>query len=328
MPRLLPPKEEGDFIFMGEALIVRRGGNSGGEVTIDGEKVNTKMLLQSVKLSRAYLQDCPYASIWTAAVVFNGEVHLLGGTGGAQKHCAWNGTSWSEVSTIPAYFTHAAAAVVDGKIFIVGGQNVSSTFIACYMWDGTAWTQRAMFVPHPEANGINNMSAVAVGDTFYAAVMNYGIKRLDGESWTTIRSENFTYYKLCTINDELYVVYQKTSSSDAYLAKWSGTSWQNMGSITRTSQGLGGAVAIGYDNEIHLFGGSGSNYVYSKSHSWWDGSKWQDADNLPFNFSGGSVLKLEDGIHLLQGVRDNSGTSSGCNDHSWLKDKFYVEASE
>ena len=303
---------------MGEALIVRRGGNSGGGVTIDGKNVTSKISLKSIDLNRGEFESCPYASAYGAAVILDGEIHILGGTGGNRSHYAWNGTSWRYVSELPYYMYNAAAAVVDGKIHLVGTNN-NTEYIYHYMWDGSTWTTLTAF----DSRGINNISAISVNNTLYVGNMNSGIKRWDGDAWTSIRSGNWEYYKLCSINNELYVITQTTTNNTAYLEKWNGSSFERISSITRTSQGLGGAIALGFDNEIHLFGGSGSNYTYSRYHSWWDGTKWTE-EQLLFDFMGGNALKLEDGIHLLLGVRVAS-SSAATKDHSLLNDKFYIE---
>ena len=75
----------------------------------------------------------PYNFNYGAAVVYNDEIHILGG--GNTNHYAWNGTSWTSKSTLPYSLQYGHAVVYDGKIHILGGNGYETKH---YSWDGTS----------------------------------------------------------------------------------------------------------------------------------------------------------------------------------------------
>lgn len=79
----------------------------------------------------------PKSAIESAMVVYDNEIHVMGGSGTFSMHYAFNGTNWRNVSTLPGNFVYTSA-VVDGGICLFC--NTSSS-LANYKWNGTAWTQ-------------------------------------------------------------------------------------------------------------------------------------------------------------------------------------------
>ena len=77
------------------------GGTGGTDVYIDGVKSSASRvdINSFIKL--------PYTFYYGSVVVYNNEIHILGGSGSANytKHYKWNGTTWSEVSTLPYAFS-------------------------------------------------------------------------------------------------------------------------------------------------------------------------------------------------------------------------------
>ena len=69
----------------------------------------------------------PYNFYNGDAVVYNNEIHILGGTGGIDAYRKYNGSSWSNLASIPYYFTGGSAVELNNEIHILGS-NYSSTY--------------------------------------------------------------------------------------------------------------------------------------------------------------------------------------------------------
>ena len=70
--------------------------------------------------------------------------------------------SWETLSPLPAPTRAAAAAAVEGVVYVVGGTTPAGNTRAVWAWDGEGWEQRA---PLPEARF--NHEAVTVGGRVY-----------------------------------------------------------------------------------------------------------------------------------------------------------------
>ena len=62
------------------------------------------------------------------SVVYNNEIHLLGGYNGSylNTHYVYNGTSWSLKTTLPQKISHATSVVYNEEIHLLGGYDGSS----------------------------------------------------------------------------------------------------------------------------------------------------------------------------------------------------------
>ena len=69
----------------------------------------------------------PYGFYYGSSVVYNNEIHILGGSGSTsyvpngENHYKWNGSSWTSVSTLPYEFYEGRAVVYNNEIDILGG---------------------------------------------------------------------------------------------------------------------------------------------------------------------------------------------------------------
>ena len=111
----------------------------GGNVTIDGVPFEGDVLnLVSENLVKyKSISTLPYSFNQGSAVVYNNEIHLLGGFYGATKHYKYDGTSWVSVGTLPYSFNQGSAVVYNNEIHIMGS---SSDVTKHYKYDGTTWT--------------------------------------------------------------------------------------------------------------------------------------------------------------------------------------------
>lgn len=75
------------------------------------------------------------------AVVYRGAIHVLGGGGSAfVTHVKWDGTEWTQVSTLPEEFNSGCAVVYRDEIHIMGTRRtgyISTT--GHWRWNGTEW---------------------------------------------------------------------------------------------------------------------------------------------------------------------------------------------
>ena len=112
-------------------------------VTIDGLNVKDNLnLVSNILSSSLRISDISYNFYCGSAVVFNGEIHVLGGQFSSTytSHYVFNGIKWTFVGSLPYDFYYGAAVVLNGEIHILGGRN-SSVRTKHYKWDGSSWTE-------------------------------------------------------------------------------------------------------------------------------------------------------------------------------------------
>ena len=82
----------------------------------------------------------PYNFYNGSAVVLNNEIHILGsGDSGYTNHYKYDGSTWTEVSTLPYNFYDGSAVVHNNEIHILGSGD-SSGYTNHYKYDGSTWT--------------------------------------------------------------------------------------------------------------------------------------------------------------------------------------------
>ena len=82
----------------------------------------------------------PYSLYAGGIVVYNNEIHILGGLDNTTKHYKWNGSFWESVSTLPYEFYGGCALVLDNEIHILGSY-ISNYYTAHYKWNGSSCLQ-------------------------------------------------------------------------------------------------------------------------------------------------------------------------------------------
>lgn len=77
---------------------------------------------------------------------------------------------------------------------------------------------------------------------------------------------------------------------------WDGTDWET--DVSTLPYNLSGTVAVVYNDELHIFGGSTTDC--QTKHYKYNGSAWTEVSVLPFNMQGsGSVVVYNNEIHIL-----------------------------
>jgi hypothetical protein len=84
--------------------------------------------------SKAEASTIPYNFWGGSAVVFNNEIHILGGTNIYTKHYKWDGSKWASVSTLPCRFDNSSAVVLNNEIHILGEYYTGDWITFHYKW--------------------------------------------------------------------------------------------------------------------------------------------------------------------------------------------------
>ena len=139
----------------------------------------------------------PYNFYYGSTVVYNNEIHILGGGGGAIKHYKWNGSTWTSVSTIPFNFYYGSAVVYNNEIHILGG-NGNNT--AHYKWNGSTWSSVSTLL-----HRFSDSSAVVYNDEIHILGGIYNSD--DFKMHQMIKNNGITYQNVFKINgnDSIYV---------------------------------------------------------------------------------------------------------------------------
>ena len=114
----------------------------------------------------------PYGFYGGSAVVYNNEIHILGGNG-STSHYKFNGSSWESVSTLPYVFYRGSTVVYNGEIHILSGDD-SSYYTSHYKYDGNSWV---------------NVSTLP-GKTSFGVVLNNEVHGAYGLNHYIVRPDN------------------------------------------------------------------------------------------------------------------------------------------
>ena len=202
----------------------------------------------------------PYEVYNGSAVAYGSRLHLLGGGdengNGSTHHYQWDGSSWSQISTLPFDFYGTKNAVVyNGKIHILCGDNH-------YSWNGGSWTQESAHLP---INVVGSAVVVYGGKVHIIGGGNSGYKThysWDGLTWTNEGELPYAFRDggAVVYSDKLLIIgSEEDSISDTPPCEWDGVMWktssfpQNFG----TAYDMGLAV---WNNAIYLIGGYGRQH--------------------------------------------------------------------
>ena len=274
--------------------------------TKDGVWIKTKNQFNSVKISDkiynlklamgswSFVSPAPYKQcVYSgrgAAVVYNNEIHVLGGSSSPAdtKHYKWNGSSWSSVSTLPFSLGYGAAVVYHDEIHILGGTKH-------YKWNGSSWSSVSTL---PFSLGYG--AAVVYHDEIHilggggVATNHY---KWDGSSWSSVSTlpVSFQHRGIVVYNDEIHILGGgATSSTYTTHYKWNGGSWSR---VSKLPYKFDTGAAVVYHDEIHIFGGNEGDA--STKHYKWDGSSWSSVSTLENGMTYGCGVVYKDSIYEI-----------------------------
>ncbi len=180
-------------------------GESGAKVYVDGVKTNAKEVKiltvlpdfrTSVNLNynRSTL---PYSFSGGSAVVYNNEIHILGGGYSSSTytyHYKWNGSSWSSSTSLPYSFYYGSAVVYNNEIHILGSDYSSSYYTRHRKWNGSSWTSVST-LPYNFREGsavVYNNEIHILGS--YDSSYRTSHYKWNGSSWTSVSTLPYSIY--------------------------------------------------------------------------------------------------------------------------------------
>lgn len=245
------------------------------------------------------LTDIPYNYYRSQCVIYNNELHILGSRNDSDstKHYKYDGSNWTEVSTLPYNFDNIGKHVViyNNEIHILGGIN-SDVSTKHYKFDGTSWTEVST-LPYSFYNSSavvynNEIHILGSGDS-----SNYTKHyKFDGSTWSEVSTLPYSFYGGIALvyNNELNIFSSYTSNCTShYKFNSSDNTWVSVSNLPYDcSYGYG----LVYNNEVHIFCGYDNEYGHIK----YNGTDWEELSNVPININetGGAIL-YNNNIHLL-----------------------------
>lgn len=247
-------------------------------------------------------EPLPYNFKEGSAVVYNNEIHLLGGstTGTENNHYKWDGLRWVSVSTLPYIFYWGSAVVYNGEIHILGSEDDNCHYNH-YKWDGTSWTQVST-LPRWFYEGsavVYNNEIHIIGGQGYTRYHN----KWNGTSWTELSRLPVTFiWGSAVIYDNAIHCLGADNQLSQY--KWDGTSWSLVSALPYDFS-EGSAVVL--NNAVHMLGGN----PYKTKHSVWNGSAWSSLSDLPIQFYDGDAVIYNGEIHIFTGTNHYKWDGTG-----------------
>ena len=203
---------------------------------------------------------------YSAAVVYKNEIHMLGGiyrgndTSYTKYHYKYDGTSWSNVSTLPYSFYNGCAVVYNDEIHILGSKNSSHTRDH-YKYDGTSWS-KVSTLPYSFYNG----RAVVYNDEIHILGSQNGSYtkyhyKYDGTSWSKVSTLPYDFYNGCAVvyHNEIHILGGYYAPEARYHYKFDGTNWE---SVTTLPYVFCDGGAVVYNDEIHILNSSKTPYRF------------------------------------------------------------------
>lgn len=260
-------------------------------VTLDATETQ---VIEEVDSYEEQSPDLPYGFTYGSAVVYSGEIHILGGRDNETSHYKWNGTSWVSVSTLPYSFMNGSAVVYNDEIHILGGAYSGTIYRYHYKWDGASWTDVGN-LPYEYRNGAavvyNNEIHILGG--LNNTTSHY---KWNGTSWVNASTIpfDFSYSSAVVYDNEIHLL-GGLNYPQNHLT-WDGTSWTQVDSLPY--QFYSGCSVV-FDNEIHIIGSSIG--TANKNHYKWDGIEWVAVSNTPRNCVRSDAVVYNDKIFILGG---------------------------
>ena len=255
----------------------------------------------------------PYSFYYGGAVVYNGEIHIIGGSGNTTKYYKYNGNTWESIGTLPCYFSQGSVVVLNGEIHIMGS-NESINRTSHYKYNGSIW-ESVSTLPYNFYNGcvavLNNQIHImgsSNSSTYYKCHYKY-----NNSSWSSVSTLPYYFYNgsAVVLDNQIHIMGSSNSNYRQLHYKYNGSSWS---SATGLPYPFYDGSAVVLNDEIHIFGSVNSSSYY-KYHYKWDGTSWTSVSTLPYNFYRGSALLHKGQVHILGGsggdtshYKLNSGT--------------------
>ena len=205
---------------------------TGINVNLDGNPLDYDFDLRYVGMNweeNSNLGTIPYSFYHGSAVVYNNEIHILGGLNGSTNHYKWNGSSWSKASNkLPFSFYYGCAVIYNNEIHILGSGSASRSH---HKWNGSSWVSVST-LPYD----FSSSSAVVCNNKIHilgSGYNNYNKAHysFDGSSWKQELSlpYPFIYGTAAAFNNEIYILGGNESAYYRNHYRFNGNSWTSVG---------------------------------------------------------------------------------------------------
>ena len=261
--------------------------------------------------------DLPYDFKNGSAVVYNNEIHILGGeiTSTRKYHYKFDGAKWTKLSTLPYDFYSGTAVVYNNEIHILGSSS-ESHYKDHYKFDGATWTKLST-LPYKFYSGtavVYNNEIHILGTSASSSLYKLHYK-FDGTTWSKASTlpYNFYYGTAVVYNNEIHIFGGGNSSTRKYHYKFDGAKWTKLSTLPYDFYHC--SAVVYNNNEIHILGGGTPNVNTGTYHYKFDGTTWSEISTLPHDFKNGSAVIYNGKIHILGGS------------NSLIKDSTYMLSS-
>ena len=280
--------------------------------------------------------NLPYDFKNGSAVVYNNEIHILGGENDKVNtgiyHYKFDGAKWSKVSTLPYKFCSGSAVVYNNEIHILGSSASSILYKYHYKFDGTTWS-KASTLPYDFHSGI----AVVYNNEIHILSSSANSRlykdhyKFDGAKWSRASTLPYAFYygSAVVYNNEIHILGGGNTSTRKYHYKFDGTTWSKVSTLPYDFYRC--APVVYNNNEIHILGGGTTKVNTGTYHYKFDGAKWSKVSTLPYDFKNGSVVIYNGKIHILGGsnslIKDCTYTLSSIDNVNASKIVIYQNPS-
>ena len=152
----------------------------------------------------------------SSAVVYNGVVHIFGGTMESSQHLTYssNGTqTLYTTSTLPYDISNCMSVVYNGEMYVLGGYGMMDKMIK---WNGSTWVE-VCTLPYPFIDGAATVykgCIYIVGTAMTSTDDPYGTYtyRWDGSTWTEldIFDHNVSNVQITGADNRIYILFKST----------------------------------------------------------------------------------------------------------------------
>ena len=229
----------------------------------DGIWIKTSNKYQKVMINQKYANyesgawssasTLPYEFCNGSAVVYNGEIHILGSgiNGNSTNHYKWNGSTWTRVSTLPYESNGGSAVVYNGEIHILGS-GIYNNHTKHYKWNGSTWINVST-LPYESNDGS-------------AVVYNGDMHILGGGSSNNYGTKYYKFQSPEKVYDPNTVIINRGSNTNngTYL-----TAMADMSAIK--GDGANNRFLSGFDDVFYF---ANTAFDWSAPMYYGDGTKW------------------------------------------------------
>jgi N-acetylneuraminic acid mutarotase len=197
----------------------------------------------------------------------------------------WNGATWTEpaaLSSAPSGRMRAAAATLNGKVVVFGGETATAYVNETWVWDGATWSQKLPAYPTPQPRESASLATLNGKVLMFGGESPVGVYgdtwEWDGTSWTEQNLVEAPGARagaaVAPLNGKIVLFGGFDGARDTW--EWDGTTWTQR--RTETSPAArNNATASTVGDVVVLFGGQvfePMGYQYLDDTWEWDGSAW------------------------------------------------------